>query len=343
MPKRPFICLGIETSCDETSAALVKDGYNVLSQIVVSQENLHKKYAGVVPEIACRAHLESILPVIDRVVKKAKLKWFDIDAIAVTVTPGLVGALLVGLSVAKTLSLVWKKPLIGINHLEAHLYASYLENPRPRFQFPVIGLVASGGHTSLFISRRPFGYQKIGGTLDDAAGEAFDKVAAILGLSYPGGLSIEKSAALGNPHAIKFPRGFTDAHSLDFSFSGLKTAVLYYARGQNARRDTPLKKGICITDISAGFQEAAVDTLIQRTFQAVQKYKAKTVIMGGGVVANKRLRDKMSLRAKAEDVRLVIPPIRFCTDNAAMVAGLAFQKWKTGKISNLYLDALPTQ
>lgn len=346
MSKRPFICLGIETSCDETSAALVRDGHKVLSHIVISQENLHKEYAGVVPEIACRAHLESILFVIDRAIKKAKLNRSEIDTIAVTITPGLIGALLVGLSVAKTLALVWHKPLIGINHLEAHLYAVYLENPRPRFQFPVIGLVASGGHTSLFISRRPFVYQKIGGTVDDAAGEAFDKVAAILGLSYPGGPSIEKSARTGNPNVIKFPRGFTDAAgrrgSLDFSFSGLKTAVLYYARGQNARRDTPLKKGIRIADVSAGFQEAVVDTLVERIFQAVRKYRAKTVIMGGGVVANNRLRDKILRRAETENVRFIMPPVRFCTDNAAMVAGLAFQKWKTGKISNLYLDAIPT-
>lgn len=364
-----FICLGIESSCDETAASVVADGYKILSDVVVSQEDLHKVYGGVVPEIACRAHIETIIPVIDRAVKKAKIKLSNIDAIAVTNTPGLVGALLVGISAAKSLSLVLRKPLIGINHLEAHLYASHLEqitNPDEgrdsaslrnkqliTVLYPAIGLVASGGHTSLFLIENRFNYKKIGGTIDDAAGEAFDKVAAILGLPYPGGPSIQKAAQKGNPNAIKFPKGFaerqrspapsrTDKHSLDFSFSGLKTAVLYYAKGQNASKKSLLKKGIKIPDVAASFQEAVVDTITEMVFSAVYKFKAKTIIVGGGVTANKRLRDKMKSTADDRNIQLVIPPIRLCTDNAAMIAGAAYHKRNNLKANNLCLDAVPT-
>jgi N6-L-threonylcarbamoyladenine synthase len=323
------------------------NGREVLSNIVVSQEALHKVYGGVVPEIACRAHIESILPIIDRALKMAKVKISDIDAIAVTNEPGLVGALLVGLSTAKALSLVLNKPLIGVNHLEAHLYASQVidkkkENSNNTILYPTIGLVASGGHSTIFLMRNLQKYHKIGMTIDDAAGEAFDKVAAILGLPYPGGPSIEKSSMHGNPYAVKFPKGFADNTSLDFSFSGLKTAVLYYAKGQNATKNSPLRKGVKVSDIAASFQESVINTLVERVFQAVHKFKAKSVLVGGGVVANKQLRKKLQQKANIDNIKLIISPIRFCTDNAAMVAGLAYHKWKDRKINNLYLDAMPT-
>lgn len=342
-----FICLGIETSCDETAASIVVNGREVLSNIVVSQEALHKIYGGVVPEIACRAHIESIIPIIKQAVKKAKVKITDIDAIAVTTEPGLVGALLVGLSTAKILSLILNKPLIGVNHLEAHLYASQLidekkENRNNTILYPAVGLIASGGHSTIFLMKNMRKYRKIGMTIDDAAGEAFDKVAAILGLSYPGGPSIEKDSIHGNRYAVKFPKGFADNESLDFSFSGLKTAVLYYAKGQNATKDSPLRKEVKISDIAASFQEVVVNTLVERVFQAVHKFKAKSVMVGGGVIANKHLRDKLQQQADINNIKLVIPPIRFCTDNAAMVAGLAYHKWQKKQIDNLYLDAMPT-
>ncbi|MBI4833775.1 MAG: tRNA (adenosine(37)-N6)-threonylcarbamoyltransferase complex transferase subunit TsaD [Planctomycetes bacterium] len=336
-----FICLGIESSCDETAASVVVDGYRILSNVVVSQEDLHKLYGGVVPEIACRAHIESILPVIDRAITKARLKLKDIDAIAVANTPGLVGALLVGVSAAKSLSLILNKPLIGINHSEAHLYAGYLAT-NSNINYPAIGLVASGGHTSLYLMSSINKYRRIGSTVDDAAGEAFDKVAAILGLGYPGGPSIQKAAMKGNPKAIRFPLGVPDRKSFNFSFSGLKTAVLYYAKGQNATKSSPLKRGIKVPDVAASFQEAVVETITERVFSAADKFKAKTIIVGGGVVANSRLRDKMQSEAERGNIRLVIPPIWLCTDNAAMIAGVAYHKKKDIKANNLYLDAVPT-
>jgi N6-L-threonylcarbamoyladenine synthase len=343
MGKNKFICLGIETSCDETSASIVSQGCDIISNIVVSQESLHKIYGGVVPEIACRVHIESIIPVISQVLKRSGLKLSDIDAIAVTNTPGLVGALLVGVSVAKAFSLVLNKPIIGVNHLEAHLYAAQFEkNNIKRIKFPAIGLVASGGHSSLFLVRNNYSYTKIGGTIDDAAGEAFDKVAAILGLPYPGGPSIQKASFRGNSLAIKFHKGFAGDGSFDFSFSGLKTAVLYKAKGQNASKDTPLKKDINIPDIAASFQVTAVDTLIENVFKAVYRFKSKSIIMGGGVIANKCLRDKMVVRAEKENIPLLIPSIKLCTDNAAMIAGFAYHKWKLKKTDNLLMDVFPT-
>jgi N6-L-threonylcarbamoyladenine synthase len=348
-----FICLGIESSCDETAASVVVDGYRILSNVVVSQEDLHKVYGGVVPEIACRAHIETIIPVIDRTITKAKLKLSDINAIAVANTPGLVGALLVGVSAAKSLSLVLNKPVIGVNHLEAHLYAGMLnvalkaknQNLKIKNLFPAIGLVASGGHTSLYVMSGITKYRRIGATVDDAAGEAFDKVAAILGLGYPGGPSIQKVALKGNPNAIKFPKGLSGSsvkEGFNFSFSGLKTAVLYYTKGQNASKKSRLKRGIKIPDVAASFQEAVADTITERVFSAADKFKAKTIIVGGGVVANKRLRDKMKLKADNENINLIIPPIHLCTDNAAMIAGAAYHKRKQLKENSLYLDAVPT-
>lgn len=357
-----FICLGIETSCDETSAGVVADGRDILANIVVSQEDLHRRYGGIVPEIACRAHIESVLPVIEEALLKAKLKLADLTAIAVTHTPGLIGALLVGVSAAKSLSLVLNKPLIGINHIEAHLYAASVFGGQSGITYPAVGLVVSGGHTSLFLIKNLQRYRTLGATIDDAAGEAFDKVSTILGLGYPGGPAIEKASKKGNPKAIKFSSPIVTNHvpmgcprklpsgsrllvgklrttSYDFSFSGLKTAVLYHAKGQNARRDTPLKKGLSIPDIAASFQEVVANALVTKVIQAAREYKIKTIVVGGGVSANNRLRTKLIEQTKNLGLRCYIPPLSLCTDNAAMVAGLAYHKYKNGRVARLDLDA----
>jgi len=337
---REFICLGIETSCDETAASIVKNGRVILSNIVLSQIDLHKVYGGVVPEIACRAHIETILPLVDQCLKQAKIKLARLDAIAVSHKPGLIGALLVGLAVAKSLSLALDKPLIGINHIEAHLYAVQFEYPK--IIYPAIGLVASGGHTSLYLVKSSWSYRRLGATTDDAAGEAFDKVSYILGLGYPGGPLIEKQALKGNPAGVKFPRVYLDNKSYDFSFSGLKTAVLYYAKGQNASKHSPLKANISVPDVAASFQEAVVDTLVKKIMLAAQRKKVKSIIIGGGVTCNKRLRIKLQERIKDSDLNLYLPRPAFCTDNAAMVAGLAYEKWKKSKSDSLLLDAEST-
>lgn len=346
---RNFICLGIETSCDETAASIVKNGRSILSNIVLSQVDLHKAYGGIVPEIACRAHIETILPVIDQCLRRAKLRLNQLDAIAISYTPGLIGALLVGLSAAKALSFILDKPLIGINHIEAHLYAVYL-NYR-KVNYPAIGLVASGGHTSIYLVKSPMKYQRLGATIDDAAGEAFDKVAQILGLGYPGGPAIEKKARQGNPVRIRFPRSYLPArldrsgrsdYSYDFSFSGIKTAVLYYTKGQNASKRSPLKKDISIPDVAAGFQEAVIDTLVEKIMLAASHKRVKSIIIGGGVTCNQRLRTKLRHRIKNTGLKLYLPRRHLCTDNAAMIAGLAYEKWKAKRFDSLLLDAQPT-
>ncbi|MBI4712363.1 MAG: tRNA (adenosine(37)-N6)-threonylcarbamoyltransferase complex transferase subunit TsaD [Planctomycetes bacterium] len=375
-----FICLGIETSCDETAVSVVRNGREVLADVVFSQAKLHSVYGGVVPEIACRAHIETILPILQKALKDAHIRLSDVNAVAVTNTPGLVGALLVGVSVAKTLAWLLNKPLIPVNHIYAHLYAAHLNpcynviglsrfsgiNDEPlkqcntRTDYPYLGLIVSGGHTSLYRvtsptkvsglprcrsanrDRRsrsaPTKYRLLGRTIDDAAGEAFDKVAAILGLSYPGGPAIEKTARTGNPNAIRFPRGFADDRTLNFSFSGLKTAVLYHCKGQNASAKSPLKKGVNIANVAASFQEAVVDTLIERVSHAARKWKPKSIVLGGGVAANQRLRDKLQARTTLLNIPLRIPPKRLCLDNAAMVAGLAYHYRRSP--ANLYLDAV---
>ena len=341
--KQRFLCLGIETSCDETAASVVQNGKKILSDIVLSQVNLHRIYGGVVPEIACRAHIESILPVIDRALKTARIKLKDIDVIAVSFTPGLIGALLVGVSAAKALSFTLNKPLIGINHIEAHLYACHFNHTR--IKYPAIGLVASGGHTSIYLVKSPIKYTKIGATVDDAAGEAFDKVANILELDYPGGPAIEKSARKGRPEQVFFTRTYLTS-PYDFSFSGIKTAVLYYARGQNASKTSPLKKHINIPDVAAGFQEAVIDTLVNRVISASKNKGLNSVILGGGVACNRRLRQKLLDTTRQNKIRLYIPPPRLCTDNAAMIAGMAYPEWKQNGLrrlqrAQLYLDARP--
>ena len=337
--------MGIETSCDETAVSIVRSGKDILANVVLSQIDIHSAYGGVVPEIACRAHIESLLPILEKALKDARIKLEDISAVAVTNRPGLIGALLVGLSVAKTLAWVLNKPLIPINHIEAHLYINSLSENLP---YPYVGLVVSGGHTSLFWVKSPTDYRTIGRTRDDAAGESFDKVAKILGLGYPGGPLIEKIGRKGNPRAIKFPKGITDSKALDFSFSGLKTAVLYYCKGQNASAKSPLKKGLHIPDICASFQEAVADTLIEKSFKVAGLKKAKAIVLGGGVACNERLRNKFQIQSVKEGVRVYLPAKKLCTDNAVMVAAMAYAKhqasaqWRNLSDKQLLLDAYST-
>ncbi|MCJ7776765.1 MAG: tRNA (adenosine(37)-N6)-threonylcarbamoyltransferase complex transferase subunit TsaD, partial [Sedimentisphaerales bacterium] len=314
--------LGIETSCDETAAAVVADGRVVKSSVIASQTKLHEKYGGVVPEIASRAHIEKIYPVIVEAMEQAVVGKDDIDAIAITNQPGLTIALVVGITAAKTLSFVWKKPLIAINHLHAHLQSAMLA--KEDLELPAVALIVSGGHTCLYDYRSPLEPTLLGSTIDDAAGEAFDKVANILKLTYPGGPSIEKAAKNGNPNAIKFPRSMLGRDSLDFSFSGLKTAVLYYCRGQDMKGkdmvDSMSEQEIA--DIAASFQAAVIDVLIKKTQRAAKKIGAKAILLGGGVAANSALRDAIQNMCDCANPpqKLLVAPKQYCTDNAVMVA-----------------------
>lgn len=335
-----MVILGIETSCDETSAAVVKDGREIVSNIILSQDILHRQFGGVVPELACRAHVESIIGVIDNALSDANIQLAGLGAIAVVNTPGLIGALLIGLTAAKALCMVLDVPLIAVNHLHSHIYANNLEHEN--IQYPAISLVVSGGHTTLFLSKSETEHVTLGETIDDAAGEAFDKVSKILGLGYPGGPIIDKLAKQGNKDAIPFPRSYLEKDSLDFSFSGLKTAVLYYYRGQNP--DTLKSKTLSnqkIADIAASFQEAVVDVLVDKTFLASKRYHAKGILAGGGVVANSRLRERLREKSKETDIPVYYPSLRLCTDNAAMVAGLAYKKYLKRDITGLNIEAIP--
>jgi len=332
--------LGIETSCDETAAAVVESGRAVRSSVVASQVKLHEKYGGVVPEIASRAHLENIYPVVSDAIEQAGLSKKQIDAIAVANQPGLTVALIVGVTAAKTLALMWDKPLIAIDHLHAHMQSAVLNEPR--VELPAVALIVSGGHTSLYDYRSPLEPRLLGATIDDAAGEAFDKVASILGLPYPGGPAIEEAARGGNPDAVDFPRTLLGADSLDFSFSGIKTAVLYYCRGQDMkgrnRVDTMSKKEIA--DLAASFQKAIIDVLVEKTRRAVEKTGARTVLLGGGVAANSALRERLGelCGSLSPPVRLLVAPKRYCTDNAVMVASLAYHKYEAGLFEDLSLE-----
>ncbi|MGD0078349.1 MAG: tRNA (adenosine(37)-N6)-threonylcarbamoyltransferase complex transferase subunit TsaD [Sedimentisphaerales bacterium] len=332
--------LAIETSCDETAAAVVADGAIVKSSVVASQAKIHEKYGGVVPEIASRAHIENIYPVITEALDAAKVTKDDIAAIAVANQPGLAIALIVGVTAAKTLSMVWDRPLIGINHLHAHLQSAMIAEQK--LQLPAVALIVSGGHTCLYDCRSPLELKLIGRCIDDAAGEAFDKVATILNLPYPGGPSIEKAAQAGNPKAINFPRTMLDADSLDFSFSGLKTAVLYHCKGQDMKGQ--LQTGSMseqeIADIAASFQSAVIDVLVEKTQRAIDKINAKTVLVGGGVAANSLLRTKLEkmCRSYTPAKTLLVAPKRYCTDNAVMVASLAYYKYKAGLFADLTLE-----
>jgi tRNA N6-adenosine threonylcarbamoyltransferase len=335
-----MLILGIETSCDETSAALVKDGEEVVSSIILSQDELHRQFGGVVPDIASRAHLESIIGIIDNAMSDAKISFKEIDAIGVVNTPGLIGALLIGVTTAKTLSMILDVPLIAVNHLHAHIYANNLEHDTIRY--PAIGLVVSGGHTTIFLSESATKHVPLGSTIDDAAGEAFDKVSKILGLGYPGGPVIDKLAKQGNHRAVLFPRSYLDKDSLDFSFSGLKTAVLYYHKGQDVK--TGKSKSLSeqeIANIAASFQEAVVDVLVDKTILAAKMHNVYGILMGGGVAANSRLRQRLKEKSRESGIPLYYPSFKLCTDNAAMVAGLAYKKYLEGDISGLDIEAVP--
>lgn len=331
--------LAIETSCDETAAAVFTDEPRVLSSVVASQTDLHARFGGVVPEVAARAHLQRLLPVIDEALREARVTLADVGCVAVHHTPGLVGALLVGVAAAKTLALTLDVPLIGVNHVHGHIYACRLAAGSDIF--PCVGLVVSGGHTLLFDCVSATDFRPLGGTLDDAAGEAFDKVAALLGLGFPGGPAVEREAASGNPQSHKFPRSFLHDDRLDFSFSGLKTAVLYALGGQDAARPAPPSAGPERANLAASFQQAVVDVLVAKSRQALAKTGHPRLAVGGGVAANRPLRKALEAMAKQVGAELLIPPMALCTDNAAMAA-MAVERWRLGEFSALDLDAAPT-
>jgi len=330
--------LAIETSCDETAAAVFTDEPKILANVVASQTDLHARFGGVVPEVAARAHLQRLLPAIDESLKKVGIRLDQIGAVAVLNTPGLVGALLVGVSAAKALALALDVPLLSANHIEAHIYACRLAAGRDIF--PCIGLVVSGGHTSLFHCRSALAFELLGATTDDAAGEAFDKVANILGLGFPGGPAVERAARAGNPAAFRFPRSFLHEERLDFSFSGLKTAVLYAVHGQSATEGGPPLTEQRRADLAASFQEAVVDVLVGKARQALQRTGLNRLAVGGGVSANRRLREALERMTGAAGAELFIPPLELCTDNAAMAA-IAVEKWRQGQWAPLDLDAVP--
>jgi N6-L-threonylcarbamoyladenine synthase len=337
---RPDInILGIETSCDETAAAVVRNGSEVLSNVVSSQIEIHQKYGGVVPEIASRAHIEKIYPIIEQAIEQSGISKNDIDAVAVANQPGLTVALIIGLTAAKTLALVLEKPLIAINHIHAHLQSAMMDTKD--LHLPAVALVVSGGHTSLYDCESPLELKLLGSTIDDAAGEAFDKVASILNLPYPGGPSIEKVAKDGNPKAISFPRTMLAKDSLDFSFSGLKTAVLYHCCGKDMKGGNRVDKMSQkeIADIAASFQAAVVDVLVKKTQMAADKIDAKTILLGGGVAANNHLRNELDKMAKETGRVLLVAPKKYCTDNAVMIASLAYHKYKAGLFADMSLEA----
>jgi N6-L-threonylcarbamoyladenine synthase len=338
-----ILLLAIETTCDETAAAVLEGPRpprrgvpRIRSSVVASQIGLHQRYGGVVPEIASRAHVRQLLPMIDESLRRAGISLNDLGAVAVATHPGLVGALVVGLTAAKALALALDIPLVAVDHLEGHLYACQLAYPDLDV-YPCVGLVISGGHTSLYLCRSPIESEYLGGTTDDAAGEAFDKVASLLGLSYPGGPDIERVAKDGNPSAFAFPRSFLHDERLLLSFSGLKTAVLYALHGQNARHVVKEPSHRQVADLAASFQEAVVDIIVAKAGQALDRTRVNRLGVGGGVAANSRLRERLAEMTAKRGVELFIPPPYLCTDNAAM-AGVALPKLAAGQIADLNVD-----
>ena len=350
-PERPTLILGIESSCDETSCALVADGRQVHSNVVASQIELHARYGGVVPEIASRAHLEAVNTVIAQALEQAGKPREEITAIAIANQPGLIGSLLIGLMAAKTLAWAWGKPLIAVNHIHAHAYSPALD--AEPIDYPAVALVASGGHTSLYRCGSPTDVELIGATIDDAAGEAFDKVAAILKLGFPGGPAVDRVARNGDPKAVELPRTLLKGQSLDFSFSGIKTAVLYHVNGvpgavrsvaapagggKGAENLSPQE----VADIAASFQSAVVDVLCLKLRRAVKATSARTIVIGGGVAANSALRAGVIKLGAKLNVAVRMPHLKYCGDNAAMIAGLAYHLLRGGQTVGLDLNATAT-
>jgi N6-L-threonylcarbamoyladenine synthase len=339
--------LGIETSCDETAVAIVRDGQEIESNVIASQTDLHSRYGGVMPEQASRAHLRAILPTLDQALADAQVNWDAIDAVAVTHGPGLAGALLVGVNVAKGLAFARRKPLLGINHLEGHVYANWLHHAYAapaalEPTFPLVAMIVSGGHTDLILADGHAQYRRLGRTRDDAAGEAFDKVARMLGLGFPGGPAIEREAAAGDPRRFQFPRAWLEPDTWDVSFSGLKTAVLHQVRalGVDTDQATPEERRtqLPVPDLAASFQAAVVDVLATRVVRAAETFGARHLALGGGVAANRTLLRTVEERAQ---LAVLCPPPKLCTDNAAMIASAAFFRFRTGERADLSLDVNP--
>lgn len=340
MPETTFTparILGIESSCDETAAAVVENGGMLLSSVVASQVDLHAAYGGVFPEVASRQHIKTVYGVVDQALHKAHIGLGDVDAIAVTRGPGLAGSLVVGLNMAKGIAVAGDIPIIGVNHLEGHVYSAWVRSandphPSPHPQFPLVILLVSGGHSELYLMEDHLRYRRLGGTLDDAAGEAFDKVARLLELSYPGGPSIQKAAEQGDPKAFQFPRARLEG-SWDFSFSGLKTAVLRIVR--KIEED---HQALPVNDLAASFQEAVVDVLLEKTLRAAEEFSASEILIAGGVSANRALREAFQSKSP---VKVNIPHISLCTDNAAMIATAGYYRFVHGVRDSLDMDAFP--
>ena len=333
----PARILAIETSCDETACAVLENGRTLIASTVASQMDMHARYGGVYPEVASRQHVLSILPVVEETLAKAHMTIANMDAVAATRGPGLAGSLVVGLNAAKGLALGADLPLIGVNHLEGHIYSAWLhgadETPPPEPRFPVMALLVSGGHTELNLMESHLTYRRLGATLDDAAGEAFDKVARLVGLPYPGGPSVQKAAEAGDPTTFKLPRAWLEG-TYNFSFSGLKTAVL-----KEVKRLEAEGKPIPVADMAASFQAAVIEVLFEKTIKAAREYGVKDIIIGGGVSANTPLRETFLAQ---EEFKLHIPPLRYCTDNAAMVAAAGYFRYALGHRDGLEIDVLPT-
>ncbi len=337
--------LGIETSCDETSAAIIKDG-RLLSNVTKTQL-FHSKFGGVVPELASRAHQKLIIPIVEEALAKAGVSKGELNAVAAVYGPGLIGSILVGLSFGKAMALGLGIPFVGVDHMEAHVFSNLIEDPKP--EFPFVNLTVSGGHTQLLLVRKPFDYQLLGQTKDDAAGEAFDKVAKMLGIGYPGGPLVDKLAASGNPKFVDFPRPYLEEGSFEFSFSGLKTSVLYYLRKMGfaannnpGNPENPTNHGSTfVSDVCASFQSAVVDVLVHKVVAAAKRFNVRDVAIAGGVAANSELRKRLAMLEESDGLRVFIPKFEYCTDNGAMVAMVGYMKMKEGKSSNLELTAEP--
>ena len=328
------LILAIESSCDETAASVIKNGMEILSNVVSSQIDIHKKYGGVVPEIASRKHVEAIIPIINESLEASKVKLNELNAIAVTNGPGLIGSLLVGLSTAKSIAFSLDVPLIAVDHIEAHAYSVNIEND---LNFPYIALVVSGGHTSLYLVNSYNSFELIGKTRDDAAGEAFDKGARLLGLDYPGGIQIDRLSKEGNRDKYDFPRPFLKTDSFDFSFSGVKTSLVHFLKKHEITSNQDL------SDVCASYQEAIAETLVEKTLRAAEQFSINDVAITGGVASNSRIRELAQKRFNQNNINLFIPNVKYCTDNAAMIAKLGHKKFESSEFSDLSIDVYSTK